>query len=148
MRYFGSNPMFFCFDDCLIKFSHCFKLFIICLFHVRLSQLNADMKMFKPFCRLSIRSTHCSKGNEDCFVSMPIVSLVQTVSHFNAHCSKAFEKRCTSPPLPTTITNFGLIVSVRVFSFIYILSPKFMYVWIADNFLSVLNRGNKASSKN
>ena len=95
MRYFGSNPMFFfCFDDCLIKFSHCFKLFIICLFHVRLSQLNADMKMFKPFCRLSIRSTHCSKGNEDCFVSMPIVSLVRTVSHFNAHCSKAFEKRC------------------------------------------------------
>ena len=77
MRYFGSNLMFFCFDDCLIKFSHCFKLFIICLFHVILSQLNADMKMFKPFCRLSIRSTHCSKGNEDCFVLMPIVSLVR-----------------------------------------------------------------------
>ena len=94
MRYFGSNPMFSCFDDCLIWFSHCFKLFIICLFHVRLSQRNADMKMFKPFCRLSIRSTHCSKGNEDCFVLMPICFIGAKVSHFDAHCSKAFEKRC------------------------------------------------------
>ena len=69
--------MFLSFDDCLIKFQHCFDMFIICLFHVWLSKPNADMELFKPFCRLFQDPLIVQKGNEDCFALWFIVPLVE-----------------------------------------------------------------------
>ena len=67
MRYFSSKPMFFCFYDCLIKRWHCFKLFIICLFHVRLSHPNADMKCSNSFADCLKDPLIVQKEKQDCF---------------------------------------------------------------------------------
>ena len=95
--------MFKWFNDCLIKYLHCFKLLSFCLFHVRfvstkcnLSKPNADMECSNHFADCLKDPPIVQKEVKTVSPSWFIVSLVRKVSHFDAHCSKAFEKRCSN----------------------------------------------------